>query len=121
MSDIRDIFRANLTYYIRRSKLSQVEIARIVGVSKGSVTNWVSGVSIPDIDVINDLCQILGVSMSDMLELDIEKDAKKEQLIKNYELLNDDGQEDLLRFSEMLTSDSRKLKKGAETNHALSG
>ncbi len=37
-------------------------------------------------------------------------DTKKEQLIKNYELLNDEGQEDLLDYSEMLASNPRKIK-----------
>lgn len=37
-------------------------------------------------------------------------DTKKEQLIKNYELLNDEGQEDLLDYSEMLAGNPRKIK-----------
>lgn len=39
-----------------------------------------------------------------------ENDAKKEQLIKNYVLLNDDGKEDLLDYSNMLASNPRKIK-----------
>ena len=43
-------------------------------------------------------------------------DTKKEQLIKNYELLNDEGQEDLLDYSEMLASNPRKIK---ESNNSV--
>ena len=40
---------------------------------------------------------------------------KKEQLIKNYELLNDEGKEDLLDYSDMLASSPRKLKENSKT------
>lgn len=42
-------------------------------------------------------------------------DTKKEQLIKNYELLNDEGQEDLLDYSEMLAGNPRKIKESNNT------
>lgn len=42
-------------------------------------------------------------------------DTKKEQLIKNYELLNDEGQDDLLDYSEMLAGNPRKIKESNNT------
>ena len=37
-------------------------------------------------------------------------DPKKAQLIRNYELLNNEGQQDLLDYSDMLAGNPRKIK-----------
>ena len=37
-------------------------------------------------------------------------DANKEKLINNYDLLNNDGQQDLVDYSDMLAGNPRKLK-----------
>lgn len=42
-------------------------------------------------------------------------DTKKAQLIKNYELLNDEGQQDLLDYSDMLAGNPRKIKEDNNT------
>lgn len=111
MSNLRLTFKKNLAIYIKKSGITQVELAQKIGVGKGNVTNWLNGKSIPDLDVINKICAILNIPISIMLGVDVLRDEKKRQLIVNYELLNDDGQEDLLKFSEMLVKDLRKIKK----------
>ena len=42
-------------------------------------------------------------------------DIKKAQLIRNYELLNDEGQQDLVEYSDILAGNLRKIKKYSDT------
>lgn len=39
-----------------------------------------------------------------------EEDANKQKLINNYDLLNDEGQQDLVEYSDMLAGNPRKIK-----------
>lgn len=42
--DIREIVQRNIAYYIKQSDYTQADLARMLEVSKTTVTNWVKGV-----------------------------------------------------------------------------
>lgn len=53
---------------IRRLKgLTQTEVASYVGVTAQAVSKWERGVSCPDIAILDDLADILGISVSELL------------------------------------------------------
>ena len=97
---------------------------KVLKLSSSKVTAWKNG-SIPKYGILESISQYFGVTVGYLFDGEIKKaavlsvessDTKKEQLIKNYELLNDEGQEDLLDYSEMLASNPRKIK---ESNNSV--
>lgn len=100
-------------------------ICNELGFSSATSTHWKNG-TMPKGDALLSLADYFDCSVDYLLGreetkkaavLSVESsDTKKEQLIKNYELLNDEGQEDLLDYSEMLASNPRKIK---ESNNSV--
>lgn len=90
-----------------------------LGYSSATSTHWKNG-TIPKGDVLLTLANYFDCSVDYLLGREEKavvfpessNDTKKEQLIKNYELLNEEGQEDLLDYSDMLASNPRKIKEG---------
>ena len=66
--EIRETVQRNVARYIKGSDYTQAEIARMLGVSKPTVTNWIKGVNTPNIELLNQLCRILNISFSEMFE-----------------------------------------------------
>lgn len=60
---------------IRQTRgMSQVELARQLGISKQSVSNWENDHSVPTIDLLKKLCQVFSCSADYLLELSTEND-----------------------------------------------
>lgn len=95
-----------------------------LGFSSATSTHWKNG-TMPKGDALLTLADYFNCSVDYLLGREETKttvipkkensDTKKEQLIKNYELLNDEGQEDILDYSEMLASNPRKIKESNNT------
>lgn len=80
MGNTRDTLRKNIEKYISLSPFSQKEIAEKLGVSKSSITNWVKGKNSPDVEVLADLCDLLGVSISAMYDCNIAETKKAPEI-----------------------------------------
>lgn len=109
----------------KQLNLSVDDLVKISGIPKGTLSKITAGINTnPTLSTIEALCKALNCSMdeainhknSTILNSLVENDAKKQKLIKNFELLNEDGQEDLLDYSEMLASNPRKIK---ESNNSV--
>lgn len=96
---------------------------KILKLSSSKVTAWKNG-SIPKYRILELISQYFGVTVGFLFDGEIKTTAvpqtgnsgtKKEQLIKNYELLNDEGQDDLWDYSEMLAGNPRKIKESNNT------
>ena len=71
MSDItydKQIFAANLRRLMRESKEKQVDVARLLGVTKSSVSAYCSGEQMPRMDKIEILAQHYGVARAALIE-----------------------------------------------------
>lgn len=64
---IRRTFAHNLSVYLALRKRSQKELAKYVGVSGTTVTNWVRGYKMPRMDKIDKICQFLTINRDDLL------------------------------------------------------
>ncbi len=99
MEEIREIIRQNLEHYIKSSQYTQADIARLLDVSKPTVTNWIKGTNSPNIELLDKLCILLGISINDIFSSNppsifsptLSPDEQK--LIDNYRTLNDQGKE----------------------------
>ena len=50
----------------KRSKLTQLELAEILGVSDRSISNWENGVCLPDASLYRLLCDVLEISINEL-------------------------------------------------------
>lgn len=111
MNDIRETLRINLEHQLKKSGLTQKQLAEQLGISPSAVTNWIKGKNSPDIEYIAIMCDIFNIGISDLLVSDTIKkapaisgsDIQKQRLIENYEKLNPLGQEKLVDYSDDLT------------------
>lgn len=118
----KEIFAQNLNRMLNKYGKSQADIVAYMNTTASTVSDWCNGKKYPRVDKVQKLADYFGILKSDLTEeykpVETPKDVKKERLIKNYELLNDEGKEDLLDYSDMLASNPRKLK---EDNQIIQG
>ena len=68
MTTINDIFVRQLKYYLNLRNKSQTDLAKYIGVSNGTITNYVNGTNMPRMDKIDKICDFLLIKRSDLLE-----------------------------------------------------
>lgn len=68
MTDINDIFVRQLKYYLNLRKKNQTDLAKYIGVTNGTITNYVNGTNMPRMDRIDKICEFLLIKRSDLLE-----------------------------------------------------
>lgn len=110
MSEIREVLRVNLKKKISESSYNQKEIANALNTTPAAVSQWVNGKNSPDIEMIAKLCILLDVSFSELIGQQKEvADINQEQLLFNYNSLNELGKTKLLEYSEdLITSGNYK-------------
>ena len=74
---------------LRKSKgLTQRELGEMVGVGFRAVSKWETGLTSPDISIINDLSKILGISADELLKGEVkEKAVLQNKKIKNKNII----------------------------------
>lgn len=70
MSDLgnREIFSKNLQYYMNLYNKTRVQVAKDIGVSYTTFTNWIKGTNYPRIDKIELLANYFRVNKADLIE-----------------------------------------------------
>ena len=66
--EYKDIIAGNLTYYRKKSGLSQVELAQKLKYSNKNISKWENGETTPSIFVLKSLADIYGVTVDDFLK-----------------------------------------------------
>lgn len=73
--------------YREKKKLTQKQLADLIGVSNSRISNWEKGINRPDADIIADICRALDVSPSVLLDVRLSTDElndKERRIIKAY-------------------------------------
>ncbi len=65
--------------YREDRKLSQKDLADMIGVSNSRISNWEKGINRPDADMLADLCRALKVSPSELLDVRLSTDELNDQ------------------------------------------
>lgn len=112
----RYIFAANLKRLMQQSSEKQADIARMLGVSKATVSAYCSGSQMPRMDKIEQLSLHFGVSRSELIEpVCVSSSGKKGTGPTSYERsdnpvsliynsLNDAGQSEFIRYGRYLSA-----------------
>ena len=61
MTDIKPIIAKNLAHFRKQSGLTQAELAEKLNYSDKAVSRWEHGDTLPDINVLNQLCEFYGL------------------------------------------------------------
>lgn len=62
------IFARNLTKILEDNNMSQTELAKYLGVTKGSVSQWCLGEKMPRMDKVQKIAIKFNLSLSDLVE-----------------------------------------------------
>lgn len=73
-----------ITTLRKEKKLTQKELANILGVSDKSVSKWERGVCLPDVSLFKPLCEVLGITLNEFFAGEkIEEQNYKEKADEN--------------------------------------
>lgn len=64
----------------RKKKMTQNELAKKLGVTNRSISNWETGKNMPDLSLFKPLCEILNITINELLsgeKVDKEKYQQK--------------------------------------------
>lgn len=102
---LRERIRLNLVAAMESAGLTQVQLADELGISKGTVNNWIRGNNSPDVDMVPRICNALNIPISflyaptasepaetdgqQIIPSDLSEEAKK--IAKDYDNLDDRG------------------------------
>ena len=78
--------------YREERKLSQKDLANLIGISNSRISNWEQGVNRPDADMLADICRALNVSPSELLDVHLCEDEltdKERKIIQSYRTKTD--------------------------------
>jgi transcriptional regulator with XRE-family HTH domain len=107
MNDLKDLIRANFKRYRLQSKLSQVELAKLLKVRSSAVCNWENGRNPIDIDTLFKACKIFGISINQMIDEPdyvVNLDNETEVLIETFKKMPTEERQHLIKYAEWLMS-----------------
>ena len=101
--------RENIVNLRKQHGLTQDELAKIAGVSRGAVSQWEGGFSEPRMGAVQRMADYFGIKKSDLIE-DSDSDPGFDRLARNYRAMPPEGRAALLATSDAL---AKQLEKSA--------
>lgn len=101
MGEIRKIIGDNIKKVCELKGIKQIDIAEFMGISQGSVSNWMKGINSIDIENLAKLCGFLGISLNQVYGVDpITSEsllsAQENELLSLFRTLNKNGKSMLI-------------------------
>ena len=122
MGEIRKTIGENIKKICSLKGIRQVDIARHMGVSEGSVSNWIKGTNSIDIENLAELCSFLGISLDQVYGVspitpEVSLSQEEIHLISLYRSLNKSGRSMLINTASAFSGnpDMQKEEIDAET------
>lgn len=102
--EFNEIFSKQLKRQLRIHEMTQSDLAKRLGVSTQSVTNWCKGAKTPRMDKVDSMCKIFNCRRSDLMEekSSISLNNNDKTILDKYHLLNDEGKQRLLERADEL-------------------
>lgn len=79
----KEVFWRMLPYYMNIARMNQTELGKAIGVSKSTVSCWMSQKSFPEMDTIQKIADALGCQTDDLL---VEQATTVRETIEDREL-----------------------------------
>lgn len=77
--DLKYEIGSRIRKYREERKLSQKQFAELMGISNSRVSNWEQGINRPDADILADICRVLDVSPSALLDVHLSDEELSDQ------------------------------------------
>src|SRR5574344_1841565 len=87
MDELKNIIAKNLVELRKRKKYTQLDLANELQYSDKAISKWEKGDSLPDIEVLYQICNLYGVTL-DFLTHEGSFEEKKEYVLKKDEIKN---------------------------------
>lgn len=75
MKGINEIARNNIKIYRKMRRLTQKEMAEALDVTHSSVSAWEIGKNSIDLERLNDICEVLNITLYELLTEDLSKET----------------------------------------------
>lgn len=88
--DTKPVVCERIRYYRERLEMEQKVLARMVGVTANAVSNWESGRSRPDINLLPNICEALRITLYQLYDIEdpsIRYTASEEMFMEDYRRL----------------------------------
>ena len=102
------VFSKKLRFYLSQNSMTQVELAKKLGVGTTTVYNWCNGIKSPRMDKVDAMCELFGCSRADLVDENtvfptpiLSESAQK--LLSDFSKLNEKGQFKVLEDTHNLT------------------
>lgn len=83
MKEVKAIVAKNLSMLRKKKGLTQVELAERLNYSDKAVSRWEHGETLPDINVLYELCSFYGITMNDLVDENCQNEEIDETEEKN--------------------------------------
>lgn len=115
----------NLRYYLDINGMNQADLAKIMGVTTATTSNWCKGIKMPRMDKVDKICSIFNIKRSDLIEDHTDKStsstfaytAEETSLINKYRTLNEAGQDKVNDYIDDLASSEKYRKSSASSSN----
>ena len=123
MGEIRQIIGENIRKICEMKGIKQIEIAEFMGISQGSVSNWMKGINSIDIENLAKLCGFLGVTLNQVYGVDpitpeALLSAQENELLRLFRSLNKNGKSMLMSTARAFSGNPDLQKEGAAAETA---
>lgn len=107
MGEIRKVIGENIKMICKLKGIRQIDIAEHMGISQGSVSNWIKGTNSIDIENLAELCAFLGVSLDQIygvapLEQNASLPPDEAELLGLYRAVIPEGQRHIMSAARMV-------------------
>lgn len=106
--DNRQIFSANLTYYMTINNIKRPQLAEALNVNYFTLCDWVNGKKYPRPEKIDKLAAFFGISKADLIEQ--HNNDGSAHLLNVYRSLNETGQQKLIGYADDLAASGNYKK-----------
>lgn len=72
-SEMKDLFIKNLKRILKEQNCMASELAEGIGVRRSTISNWMSGLSLPRMEKVNQICGFFNIDRSELFKDDIER------------------------------------------------
>lgn len=88
MKDVRPIISKNLAMLRKEKGITQAELASKLNYSDKAVSRWEHGDTLPDVNVLLELCEFYGITLDDLVNEDceIDEETEKKKEITSYKI-----------------------------------
>lgn len=105
------MFANNLKYLREKNGMDQIDLAIKLGrKSSSSVSEWEKGKYTPKIGVLNDIAEIFGVSITDLMNKDLSNTVdNRADVIRMYDALDNNRQQSVYNYTEQQYNEQNNI------------